>query len=257
MNANLSIPHAILVKPWYIKKTVVSGVLRMITAGWPNILWQHIILQLNISGHEYRSIFWGQLNVLSVCLTIQIKRGVLWDLRDLWCGFSACASFNSWVTSAIPVFTTTTPEPTQTGCSTGFWVAIQFDLHNNSEPCTLSFKQFNYPGGWEVTSLCIVVSGISYLLWVLKLHLLIDIFTLPFHSPDGKEMPTLKAVKGVSQSPLKNRNSHHSLELKMRSYQGIPQPIFRPANHKRFILANWRPCLIPQWQSYSHQARTV
>ena len=37
-------------------------------------------------------------------------------------------------------------------------MAIQFDLHNNSERCTSSFKQFNYAGGWEVTSHCIVVS---------------------------------------------------------------------------------------------------
>ena len=72
----------------------------MMTAGWPNILWQHIILQITISGHMV-NIFWGQLNVLLVCLTIQIKRGVLWDPRDLWCGFSACASLNSRVTSAI------------------------------------------------------------------------------------------------------------------------------------------------------------
>ena len=134
-NAKTLFSHTILaciIKPWYIKKkSVVSGVLRIMTAGWPNILWQHIILQLNISVHEYRKIFQGQLNV--VCLTMQIKRGVLGDLRDLWCGFSACASFNSRVTSAIPVFITTTPESTETGCSTGFWVVIQFDLHNNSK----------------------------------------------------------------------------------------------------------------------------
>ena len=111
---------ACIIKPGYIMKSVVSGVIRIMTAGWPNILWQHIILQLNLSSHEYRNIFWSQLKVLLVCLTIQIKRGMLWDLRDLWCGFPACASFNSRVTSAIPVFTTTTPEQTQTRCSTGF-----------------------------------------------------------------------------------------------------------------------------------------
>ena len=127
----------------------------MMTTGWPNI-----ILQLNIICHEYRSILWGQLNVLLVCLTIQIKRGMLWDLRNMWCGFSACASFNSRVTSAILVFTTTTPEPTQTACSTRFWVVVQFDWHNNSGWCIAGFKQFNYVGGWEVTSLCIVVSAL-------------------------------------------------------------------------------------------------
>ena len=94
-----------------------------------------------------------------MCLTIEIKRGVLWDLRNLWCGFSARASFNNRVTSTIPEFTTTMPEPTQTGRSTGFWVGIQFDWHNNSARCIAGFKQFNYAGGWEVTSLCIVVSA--------------------------------------------------------------------------------------------------
>ena len=130
----------------------------MMTTGWLNISWQNIILRLNISCHEYRNIFSGQLNVLLVCLGIQIKRGMLWDLRDLWCGFSACASFNSRMTSAILVFTTTTPEPTQTGRSTRFCVAIQFDWHNNSARCIGVFKQFNYAGSWGVTSLCIVVS---------------------------------------------------------------------------------------------------
>ena len=123
------------------------------------IMWQRIILQLNTSGNEHRNILWDKLKVLLVCLTIQIKRGVLWDLRDLLCRFSACASFNSRVTSAIPVFTMTMPEPTRTGCSTGFWVAIQFDMHNNSARCIASFKQ----GGWEVTSLCIVVSADMHL----------------------------------------------------------------------------------------------
>ena len=140
----------------HLKKSVVSGVLPMRITGWPNIVWQNIILQLNISCHEYRNIFWVQLNVLLVCLTIQIKRGVLWDQRDLWCGFSVCPLFNSWVTSVIHVFTTTTPETTLTGRSTGFWVAIQFDWQNNSARCIGDFNQFNYAGSWGVTSLCIV-----------------------------------------------------------------------------------------------------
>ena len=163
MNANTFIPHATLacmIKPRYIKK--ISCVRRATNddCWWTEyigILWQHIILQLNLSGYEYGNIFWGQLNVLLVCLTIQIKRGVLWDMRHLWCGFSTCASFNSQVTTKIPVFTTTKPTPIQPGCSTGFWVAIHFDLHNNSARYTSSFKQFNYAGDWEMTSLCIVV----------------------------------------------------------------------------------------------------
>ena len=38
---------------------------------------------------------------------------------------------------------------------------------------------------------------------------------------------------------------------------GQSQSIFRPTNHKRVMPANLRPCLIPHWQSYYHQARTV
>ena len=52
MNANPLILQTILayiIKPRYIKKSVVSGVLRIMTTGWPNILWQNIILQLNKS----------------------------------------------------------------------------------------------------------------------------------------------------------------------------------------------------------------
>ena len=59
MNADPLILQTILaciIKPRYIKNSVVLGVLRMMTTGWPNILWQHIILQLNISCHEYRKL---------------------------------------------------------------------------------------------------------------------------------------------------------------------------------------------------------
>ena len=35
------------------------------------------------------------------------------------------------------------------------------------------------------------------------------------------------------------------------------QSIFRPTNHNSVMPANWRPCLIPHWQSYCHQIRTV
>ena len=38
---------------------------------------------------------------------------------------------------------------------------------------------------------------------------------------------------------------------------GVLVVLVRPANHKRVISANWRPCLIPHWQSYCHQVRTV
>ena len=100
--------------------------------------------------HWYANISLSQLNVLSVCLTIQIKRGVLWNLRELWCGFSACASFNSRVTSAIPVFTTTTPEPTQTGCSTGFeW---GYSVTIASDTCKISYSSvMRVTGKWPVS----------------------------------------------------------------------------------------------------------
>ena len=157
----MGVPHLHFVR-WGSRKNLGTIWLAAVWWGWP-VLWAnlclHWVLQLNISCHKYRNIFWGQLNVLLVCLTIQIKQGVLWDLRNLSCGFSAGASFNSRVTSAIPVFTTTTPEPKQTGRSTGFWVVMPIDWHNNSVRCIGGFKQFNYAGGWEVTSLCMVVSG--------------------------------------------------------------------------------------------------
>ena len=34
-------------------------------------------------------------------------------------------------------------------------------------------------------------------------------------------------------------------------------PIFTPTNHKIMMPANWRPCLIPHWQSYCHHVMTV
>ena len=67
-----------------------------------------------------------------------------WDLRDVWCGFSACVSFNSRVTSAIPVFTTTTPEPTQTGCSPDRFPACMLPSPDYTDaPLDLSGVQHN------------------------------------------------------------------------------------------------------------------
>ena len=116
----------------------------MMTTSWPNILWQNIIAQLNISCHEHHNIFWGQLNVLLVYFTIQIKRG---GCSEIWgnCDAGSQRALHltaEWPSSAILVFTTTTPEPKQTGRSTGFWVAIQFVWHNNSVRCIGGFKQF-------------------------------------------------------------------------------------------------------------------
>ena len=60
----------------------------------------------------------------------------------------------------------------------------------------------------------------------------------------------LGAVQRDCQWLMENDgNSHSPPEPKMHCKRGI----FHPANHKRAMLANWMPCLIPHWQSYSHQ----
>ena len=52
-------------------------------------------------------------------------------------------------------------------------------------------------------------------------------------------------------------NSQWSHELITQWGTSQSQSIFRPTNHRSAMPANWRPCFIPHWQSYYHQARTV
>ena len=86
----------------------------------------------------------------------------------------------------------------------------------------------------------------------------INSFTVPLHSPNGMQLPAVRAVQGDCHWGLKNSwNSHWSREPIMQWGTGQSQSIFRLTNHKRVMPANWRPCLIYHWQSYCHQAGTV
>ena len=78
------------------------------------------------------------------------------------------------------------------------------------------------------------------------------------HSPKSSHLPAIRAVQGDCQWPLKNGgNCLQSPGSRIYCNQCIPWYTFRPANHKRAMSTNMSPCLIPHWQSYSHQARTV
>ena len=79
-----------------------------------------------------------------------------------------------------------------------------------------------------------------------------------FHSPLAQPQQQAVAVQRDCHWGLKNSwNSHWSFEPIMQWGTGQSQSIFWPTNHKRVMPANLMPCLIPHWQSYCHQARTV
>ena len=75
----------------------------------------------------------------------------------------------------------------------------------------------------------------------------LDPFTVSLHHPNGRHLLAIKALYGDCQWSPKN----NSLQLRQS------QLILRPANHKMIMPANWRPCFIPHWKSWCHQARTV
>ena len=86
----------------------------------------------------------------------------------------------------------------------------------------------------------------------------LDYFTVPLHSLNGRQLPAVRAVQRDCHWGLKNSwNPHWSREPIMQWGTGQSQSTFRPTNHKKVMPTNWRPCLIPHWQSYCHQARTV
>ena len=91
--------------------------------------------------------------------------------------------------------------------------------------------------------------------WLLDYSPTVDSFTVPLH---GRQLTAVRAVRRDCHWGLKNSgNSHWSHEPIMHWGTRQSQSIFRPNNHKRVMPDNWRPCLIPHWQSYCHQARTV
>ena len=84
-------------------------------------------------------------------------------------------------------------------------------------------------------------------------------FTVPLHNPIGRQMPAIRVVQRDCHWGLKNGgNSHWSREPILQWGTRQSQHLFRPANHKSVMPANWRPCLLPHWHSYCHhQAGTV
>ena len=86
----------------------------------------------------------------------------------------------------------------------------------------------------------------------------LDSFTVPLHCPNGRQMPAVGAVQRDCHWGLENRgNSHCSHEPIMQWGTRQSQSIFRCTNHKRVMPDNWRPCLLPHWESYCHRVRTV
>ena len=77
---------------------------------------------------------------------------------------------------------------------------------------------------------------------------LVDSFTVPLHSPNSR--PAVRAVQRDCHWGLKNgKNSHWSCEPIIQWGTRQSQYIFRLTNHKRIMPADWRPCLLPHWQS--------
>ena len=96
-------------------------------------------------------------------------------------------------------------------------------------------------------------------LWLLCGHCISRLFHSPLAQPWQQHVCLpLWLRKGAVTGVWKNGgNSHRSCERIMQCGTRQSQSLFRPANHKSMMPANWRPCLIPHWQSYCHQARTV
>ena len=87
------------------------------------------------------------------------------------------------------------------------------------------------------------------------MQMCLDSFTVPLHSPNGRQLPAVRAVQRDCHWGLKNGgNSHWSCEPIMQWGTRQSQSIFRLTNHKSVMPANWRPCPI---QSYCHQVRNV
>ena len=76
----------------------------------------------------------------------------------------------------------------------------------------------------------------------------LDPFTVLLHSPNGRHLSMGSENRG---------NSHRSPGPITQWSTRLSQSIFRPTNHKSLMPANWKPCLILNWQSYYQQVRTV
>ena len=82
----------------------------------------------------------------------------------------------------------------------------------------------------------------------------IDSFTVALHSPNDRHLPAVRAEqRDCHCRGLENGgNPHWSREPMMQWDTRKSQSIFRTTNHKSVMPANWRPCLIPHWQSHCH-----
>ena len=80
---------------------------------------------------------------------------------------------------------------------------------------------------------------------VLSFDLILDSFTVPLHSPNGRHACRYCCAKGLSLGSEKRwefppvTRAHN--EMGTRLYQFT----FRPTNHKRVTPASWRPFLYP------------
>ena len=92
--------------------------------------------------------------------------------------------------------------------------------------------------------------------------IILDCFTVSLHSPNGRRSACRSGCPRDCQWPQRNYgNSHRFHEATMHCSMPImhciywhPQSIFRLVqSHKQ----QHQPCLIPNWQSYSQQVRTV
>ena len=88
--------------------------------------------------------------------------------------------------------------------------------------------------------------------------LFVDCLTIFLHSPNGRQLPAVSAVQGDCQWHLKKWQNFPPVKWAHDALKLRHSPTFVWI---RIITndmgASWRPCLIPHWQSYCHQARTV
>ena len=84
----------------------------------------------------------------------------------------------------------------------------------------------------ECWTMSISSIGCGNVLWDILLTL-VDSFTVPLHSPNGRHLPAVRAVQRDSHWSLKNgENSHWSCGPIMQWGTRQSQSIFSPTNHK-------------------------
>ena len=85
----------------------------------------------------------------------------------------------------------------------------------------------------------------------------LDSFTVSLHSPNGRQLPAVRAVQGDCQQILKNVwNPHQSYTPIIDRMYRVPQLTFTSGNHTSCKTA-MSHIPLSHWQSYCHPARTV